>query len=195
MQISKTQICFVGMVSSSVFVNDTVQVLPNPYAITIKPRLEYSIYVTGIVLEKLELARAEINATNAQFYSQNDVTENAAFAKQVEIESSIIVSIEAIKSVRNVLLSISQISAIEQISPLVSLIRMINSNIYGLVPTTRHDLVELSTSLGSIVMDSGCLLESKFDFKQTNLESKQILTELNLIAESKIRKQYPNLNF
>lgn len=183
------------MVSSSVFVNDTVQVLPNPYAITIKPRLEYSIYVTGIVLEKLELARAEINAANAQFYSQNDVTENAAFAKQVEIESSIIVSIEAIKSVRNVLLSISQISAIEQISPLVSLIRMINSNIYGLVPTTRHDLVELSTSLGSIVMDSGCLLESKFDFKQTNLESKQILAELNLIAESKIRKQYPNLNF
>ena len=182
------------MVSSSIIINDTVQVLPNPYAITIKPRLEYSIYVSGIVLEKLESARAEINAANSQFYAQNDI-ENTDFAKQVETESSIIVALEAIKSVRNILLSISQISGIEQISPLVSLIRMINSNIYGLVHTTRHDLVELSTSLGSIVMDSGSLLESKFDFKQTNLESKQILAELNLIAESKIRKQYPNLNF
>ena len=182
------------MVSSSIIINDTVQVLPNPYAITIKPRLEYSIYVSGIILEKLESARAEINTANSQFYSQND-TENTDFAKQVETESSIVVALEAIKSVRNILLSISQISGIEQISPLVSLIRMINSNIYGLVPTTRHDLVELSTSLGSIVMDSGSLLESKFDFKQTNSESKQILAELNLIAESKIRKQYPNLNF
>ncbi len=72
---------------------------------------------------------------------------------------------------------------------------MINSNIYGLVPSTRNDLVELSTSLGSIVVDSGSLLESKFDFKQANSESKQILAELNLIAESKIRKQYPNLDF
>lgn len=182
------------MVSSSVFVNDTIQVLPNPYAITIKPRLEYSIYVTGIILEKLDAARAETHNTASQLYTP-DVPQNAEFAKQVEAESNIILAIEAIKSVKNTLLGISQISGIEQILPLISLIRMINSNIYGLVPSTRHDLVELSTSLGSIVMDSGSLLESKFDFKQTNSESKQILAELNLIAESKIRKQYPNLDF
>jgi hypothetical protein len=111
------------------------------------------------------------------------------------MESSVIVALEAIKSVRNVILSISQISGIQQICSLVSLIRMVNSTVYDIVPNARHDLVELSTSLGSIVMDSGSLLESKFDFKQTNLESKQILAELNLIAESKIRKQYPNFDF
>ena len=183
------------MVASSIFVNDTVQVLPNPYAITIKPRLEYCIHVTGMVLEKLESANIEIHTKNAQFYSQNDSLEGTDFAKQVEVESSIITAIEAIKSVRTVLIGISQISGIVQICPLISLIRMVNSNIYGIVSGTRADLVELSTSLGSIVMDSGCLLESKLDFKQTNLESKQILAELNLIAESKIRKQYPNLDF
>lgn len=182
------------MVASSIFVNDTVQVLPNPYAITIKPRLEYCIHVTGMILEKLESTYSEVHAKNAQFYSQNDSFEET-FAKQVEIESNVLAAIEAIKSIRAVLLGISQISGILQICPMISLIRMVNSNIYGIVPGTRADLVELSTSLGSIVMDSGCLLESKFDFKQTNLESKQILAELNLIAESKIRKQYPNLDF
>jgi hypothetical protein len=181
------------MVASSVFVNDTVQVLPNPYAITIKPRLEYCIHVCGMILEKLELSYSEIHAKNQTFYSQNDI-EGTDFVNQVEIESSIMVAIDAIKSVKNTIVAISQISGIVQICPLISLIRMITSNIYGLVPSTRHDLVELSTSLGSIVMDSGCLLESKFDFKQTNLESKQILAELNLIAESKVSKSYPNLN-
>jgi hypothetical protein len=63
------------------------------------------------------------------------------------------------------------------------------------MPQISHDLIELSTSLGSIVMDSGSLIEAKFDFKQTNLESTQILDEVNLIVESKIHKQYPNLNF
>ncbi|MBM3905704.1 MAG: hypothetical protein FJ354_03340 [Thaumarchaeota archaeon] len=179
------------MVSSSVFVNDTVQVLPNPYAITIKPRLEYCIHVSGMILDKLDQASSELHAKNMQFYGQNDSLENT----QLEMETSILVAINAIKSVKSTLLAISQISGIIQICPLISLIRMINSNIYGIVPSTRQDLVELSTSLGSIVMDSGCLLESRFDFKQTNLESKQILAELNLIAESKIRKFYPNLNY
>jgi hypothetical protein len=182
------------MVASSVFVNDTIQVLPNPYAITIKPRLEYCIHVCGMILEKLESANSEIHAKNHAFYSQNDSLDGTGFANQVEAESAVIVAMEAIKSIKNTLLGISQISGIVQICPLISLIRMINSNIYGLVPSTRHDLVELSTSLGSIVMDSGCLLESTLDFKQTNLESRQILDELNLIAESKIRKSYPNLN-
>lgn len=162
------------MVSSSVFVNDTVQVLPNPYAITIKPRLEYCIHVSGMILDKLDQASSELHAKNMQFYGQNDSLENT----QLEMETSILVAINAIKSVKSTLLAISQISGIIQICPLISLIRMINSNIYGIVPSTRQDLVELSTSLGSIVMDSGCLLESRFDFKQTNLESKQILVSL-----------------
>lgn len=184
------------MVSSSVFVNDTVQVLPNPYALTIKPRLEYSIYVTGIILEKLGTEYSTVYRENMQFYSQNDVSESLEFKKRIETELNLFCAIEAIKTVKNALLSIEQISNISQnILPLISLIRMVNSNIYYSSPLTRHDLVELSTSLGSIVMDSGCLIEAKFDFKQTNLESKQILAEVNLIAESKIRKQYPNLNF
>lgn len=178
------------MVANSVFVNDTIQVLPNPYAITIKPRLEYCIHVCGMILEKLESANSEIHAKNYSSYFQNDSLDSAS----QEAESAVIVALEAIKSIKNTLLAISQISGIVQICPLISLIRMINSNIYGLVPDTRHDLVELSTSLGSIVMDSGCLLESTLDFKQTNLESRQILDELNLIAESKISKSYPNLN-
>ncbi len=179
------------MVSSSVTVNDVVQVLPNPYAITIKPRLEYCIHVTGMILEKLELANHEIHAKNTQYYAQDGLIENSS---QLEIEHNVLVAIEALKSIKNTLIGISQISGIVEISSLISIIRIMTSNIYQIIPGTRHDLVELSTSLGSIVMDSGCLLESRFDFKQTNLESKQILDELNLIVGSKMRKFYPNLN-
>ena len=183
------------MVASSVFVNDSVHVLPNPYALTIKPRLEYSLYVSGMILEKLGLEYSTQSKENLEFYSQTDDYESLELKKRIETESHLYCAIEAIKTVKNTLLSVQQISNLAQnLSPLISLIRMVNSNIYHISPQTRHDLVELSTSLGSIVMDSGCLLEATFDFKQTNSESRQIIAELNLIAESKIRKQYPNLN-
>jgi hypothetical protein len=121
--------------------------------------------------------------------------ENTGFKKQVITESRLAYAINALRLVENKLMSISQISNIIQVLPLVSIIKIVNSNIYSLLPDQSGDIVELSGILGSIVTDSGSLVEATFDFKQANLESKQILTEVNLIVDSKISKQYPNLNF
>lgn len=186
------------MVASSVFVNDTVRVLPNPYALTIKPRLEYSAYLTQSIFDKLQKQWVLARKSNLKFYLQNEgaLEENYEFNKQVEFEGTLTSAITAIKMIQKRLDSISQISNItETVSPMISILRTVNSNIYLTSPDISQDFIELSGILGSIVMDSGSLIEAKFDFKQTNLESKQILDEVNLIAESKIRKQYPNLNF
>ncbi len=186
------------MVASSVFVNDIVQVLPNPYALTIKPRLEYSTYLTQSIFDKLQKQWVLARKSNLKFYLQNEgaLAENYEFNKQVEYEGTLTSAITAIKMIQKRLESISQISNItETVSPMISILRTVNSNIYLTSPQISQDFIELSGILGSIVMDSGSLIEAKFDFKQTNLESKQILDEVNLIAESKIRKQYPNLNF
>lgn len=185
------------MVASSVFVNDIVQVLPNPYALSIKPRLVYCSYLGSVIIEKLQKEYVRIKQLNFEFYSQNeDLIKSHEFKKQVELELTLLCATEALKTIQNKMQAVSQIGSLAEVmSPLISVIRMINSNIYHDVPQASQDLIELSTTLGSIVMDSGSLVEAKFDFKQTNLESKQILAEVNLIAESKIRKQYPNLNF
>lgn len=186
------------MVANLVFVNDTVQVLPNPYALSIKPRLEYCAYLVGSIMEKIQNEHSDIRASNFQTYSQNDdsVNKDPDFKKQVQAESSLACATEILEILRHRLKSISQFGDIAVIvSPLISIIRMMHSNIYSNMPQISHDLIELSTTLGSIVMDSGSLIEAKFDFKQTNLESTQILAEVNLIVESKIHKQYPNLNF
>lgn len=186
------------MVASSAFVNNVVQVLPNPYALTIKPRLEYSSYLTQSIFDKLQKQLALTRKSNLKFYLQNEdvLKENPEFSKQVECEGALTSAITTIKMIQKRLDSISQISNItEIISPVISILRTVNSNLYLTFPQISQDFIELSGILGSIVMDSGSLIEAKFDFKQTNLESKQILDEVNLIAESKIRKQYPNLNF
>jgi hypothetical protein len=149
------------------------------------------------VLQRLEKERLSIRKTNAEFYSRNeDAIKGTDFTKQIETEMSVSSAVGALKSAKSRLESISQIDSIAAvISPLIPIIRMINSSVCTCVPHVSHDLIELSTTLGSIVMDSGSLVEAKFDFKETNLESTRILAEVNLIVKSKIRTQYPNLNF
>ncbi len=185
------------MVASSAIVDDLVQVLPNPNALTITPRLEYCMYLISRILEKLQNEYEKIRDSNHKSYSNNEGTimSSPEFRKQLVAESSLACAIEALKLVENKISSISQLSNIGRVLPLVSIIRTINSTIYSVMPNESGDLVELSGILGSIVMDSGSLVEATFDFKQTNLESERILTEVNLIVDSKINKQYPNLNF
>ncbi|MFN3655075.1 MAG: hypothetical protein ACK4TO_07090 [Candidatus Nitrosotenuis sp.] len=183
------------MVASSVYVNQSVYILPNPYALSIKPRLEYCSYLVNVASDNLKQRYEKTRESNTNAYSREDVTESQQFKKQVELESDLLRASEILRMVKKRLKSITRLSNIaENVSPLISLIRIINTSVYSSMPQ-NHDLIELSTTLGSIVMDSGCLAEAKFDFKQTNLESTQILAEVNLIVDSKIRKQYPQLNF
>jgi hypothetical protein len=49
--------------------------------------------------------------------------------------------------------------------------------------------------LGSILLDSAALTKAKFDFGNSNDESSIFLDEVKLIVDSKISKQYPNLDF
>jgi len=186
------------MVASSVYVNESVRIIPNPYALSIKPRLEYCSYLVEVILEKFQKTCEQTRQTNLEFYSQKEdlAKSSLQFRRQVQVESNLICAIEILKTVKVRLQSITQINNIaENISPIISVIRIINSNVHSCLPQSDHDLIELSTTFGSIVMDSGCLSEAKFDFKKTNLESTRILAEVNLIVESKIRTQYPNLNF
>lgn len=185
------------MVASSVIANNLVQVLPNPNALTIKPRLEYCLYLVSRILQKLQNECEKVRDSNHKFYSKNEgsAMENPEFKKQVKVEANLACAIEALKLVENKLTSISQLSNIAEVLPLVSIIRTVNSSIYSVMPHESGEFVEISGILGSIAMDSGSLVEATFDFKQTNLESKQILTEVNLIVDLKINKQYPNLNF
>lgn len=184
------------MVASSVFVNNKVQILPNPYALTIKPRLQYSSFLADSILQKLYREQNQIQESNRALYREvTSWRDNAQIKRQVEHEVTVTMSVEVVKLIRQKLASVSQMSNLAQtVSPLISVIRIVNSNLYLRMPHVSQDLIELSGLLGSIVMDSGSLIEAKFDFKQTNLESKQILAEVNLIVESKIRTSYPNLN-
>jgi hypothetical protein len=75
------------------------------------------------------------------------------------------------------------------------MIRTVSAQLFDIVPLCSQKLSELSVHLGSIVLDSAVLTKASFDFSQSNKESYIILDEVKLMADSKLSKQYPNLDF
>ena len=63
------------------------------------------------------------------------------------------------------------------------------------MPESSQNLCELSSVLGSVLVDSGTITEARFDFRASNDESNILLDKAKLIVDSKLSKQYPNLDF
>ena len=63
------------------------------------------------------------------------------------------------------------------------------------MPALDFQLGELSLLIGGIIIDAAHLASSNLDFCVANAVSRRLLDEAKLIADSKIYKQFPNLDF
>jgi hypothetical protein len=160
---------------------------------TLMPRLVYSVELLETILMQLDKKRTHIGSKNLALYGKIDDTD---FIKLVELECEVYLAIESLKQIQRRICTIKGISAITtNLASAISVIRITNARLYRYFPEYYSDFCELSSVLGSIVMDSATITEAKFDFGQSNKESQTILDEAKLIADSKINKQYPNLDF
>ena len=164
------------------------------HTITLVPRLEYSNYLLNDIIDILKRKKLELKKSNRTFLelSNDDLT----YIKAVDFEKTIAFSLEILITIQKRINSISGINSIPELLPLtIPLIRTISAQLFTLLPACSQHLSELSVHLGSIVLDSAFLTEARFDFSQSNIESSSVLNKVKLMTDSKINKQYPNLDF
>jgi len=162
---------------------------------TLMPRFAYSLDLLDMILTQLDKKRTELKSQNLVLYDHAGDTFDLDFTKLVELEGEVYFAIESLKQIQNRMRSISGIHGITTNLPsAISIIRIISSRLFRYFPNYSQNLCELSSILGSIVMDSATITEAKFDFGESNRESQRILDEAKLIVDSKINKQYPNLD-
>lgn len=162
---------------------------------TLMPRFAYSLDLLDTILTQLDKKRTELRRQNLVFYDQTDDAFDLDFKKLVELEGEVYFAIESLKQIQKRMYSISGIIGITTSLPsAISIVRIISSRLFMHFPNYSQNLCELSSILGSIVMDSATITEAKFDFGESNRESQRILDEAKLIVDSKINKQYPNLD-
>ena len=98
--------------------------------------------------------------------------------------------------IKNQIGSISGINSISEILPSsIPMIRTTSAKLFVFFPMYSQKLSELSVHLGSIILDSAALTKARFDFSKSNHISTILLDEVKLMADSKLNKQYPLVDF
>ena len=164
------------------------------YSVTLVPRLEYSVTILDDIIRILKKKRLDLKKFNAEMIDGGEPEKIIFHA--VEHERTVSYSLEILTKIKQIIKKISSIASIpENLSSTVSMSRIASAKLFQFLPSCSHKLSELSLHLGSIVLDSAILTKASFNFSHSNKESAELLDELNLIVDSKLRKQYPNLDF
>jgi hypothetical protein len=174
---------------------DTVESENASHSVTLVPRLDYSINLLDNIIDTLQEKRIELKLVNEYLVADFN-SEEPSHVKDVELEHLVVFSLEILVKIKNQIGSISGINSIPEILPSsIPMIRTISAKLFVLFPICSQKLSELSVHLGSIVLDSAALTKARFDFSKSNHISSTLLDEVKLMADSKLNKQYPLVDF
>ena len=166
-------------------------------ASTLKPRLDYTTTLVDKILDTLVQKRFELSKTNLALYTKtNDGILISDFKEKFVSELEISRAIESLRQARRCLDSVFGLgNIILVLAPTISIVRTVRSQLYGLLADTDVSLGELSLVLGGLIIDAGHLTGANLNFEEANRQSCRLLDEAKLIADSKIYKQFPNVDF
>lgn len=167
-------------------------------ASTIKPRLDYATETVDGILEVLVQKRRDLNESNMSLYRRSDGTRESLKALESEVRHELEISyaVESLRQVRRSLDSIAGMGNVPAgLAPTISIVRIVRSRMLSLLPAIDFELGELSLVLSGVIIDAAHLASTCLDFEKANEESRRLLDEAKLIADSKIYKQFPNLDF
>jgi len=166
-------------------------------ASTLKPRLDYATTLVDKILDTLVQKRCELSKINLSLYLKiNESISISEFKEQLVSELEISYAVESVRQSRRRLDSVSGLgNLIQVLAPTISIVRTVRSQLFGLLADTDEFLGELSLVLGGLIIDAGHLTNAKLDFQEANRQSCRLLDEAKLIANSKIYKQFPNVDF
>ncbi len=165
------------------------------HSVTLVPRLGYSVHLLSDIVDTLKKKRNDVKKSNKDLVEDFDETDKGHI-ESLELERTISFSLESLLQIKKRTRAISGIHSIPEVLPsLIPMIRTVSAQLFDIIPNCSQKLSELSVHLGSIVLDSAALTKARFDFSTSNEESAILLDEVKLMVDSKIRKQYPNVDF
>lgn len=165
------------------------------HSVTLVPRLEYSVNLLDEIVEILDNKRDELKKSNKELVHDFDESDKT-HVDAIKIEHLVVFSLEILLHVKKKVGKISHVGSIPKVLPSsIPMIRTVSAQLFDMMPSCSQKLSEISVHLGSIALDSAALTTARFDFGQSNVESSSLLNEVKLMADSKLSKQYPNVDF
>ncbi|QLH02606.1 hypothetical protein C5F47_03040 [Nitrosopumilus cobalaminigenes] len=165
------------------------------HSVTLVPRLEYSVNLLDEIIDILNEKQIKLKESNKELFNDFDESDKI-HVESLKLEHLVTYSLNILQQVKKNMKRISNVSSIPEVLPSsIPMIRTVSAKLFDIIPVCSQKLSEISVHLGSIVLDSAALTTASFDFSQSNNESSTSLNEVKLMVDSKLSKQYPNLDF
>ncbi len=174
---------------------DSIDIENISHSVTLVPRLEYSVNLLDDIIDVLFDKQIQLKKSNQDLINDFDDLDKFQI-NALKLEHLVVFSLEILLYIKKNMGKISNISSIPEVLPFtIPMIRTVSAQLFDIIPNCSQKLSEISVHLGSIVIDSAALTTARFDFSHSNYESASKLNEVKLMADSKLSKQYPNLDF
>jgi hypothetical protein len=165
------------------------------HSVTLVPRLSYSVNLLSEIMDVLSETLNDLKKSNCDFVLFFDETDKNHL-NAIELERILAFSLDVLLQIKKRISAISGIGSIpEELPSSIPMIRTISAQLFSVIPKCSQRLSELSVHLGSVILDSAALTKARFDFSISNHESSVFLDEVKLMVDSKLSKQYPNVDF
>ncbi len=171
----------------------------------LKPRLEQAIRQIQIQISKLDATSIKLKERDSAIFNKvvtaiqrHDMQHAAVFANELaEVRKMNKMVTSAKLALEQIVLRLNTVQELGDIvvtlAPAMGVIRNIKSGLVTVLPEAEHEIGEISSLLGSILVDAGQLGSSTINFEAANEDAERILAEASAVAEQKMRERFPDL--
>lgn len=171
----------------------------------LKPAIENAIRLISAQTQRLDIASNKLMEKDRQIfqkvvdsYTKHDRSRALMYANELAEVRKLAKRVTQIKlALETISLRLTTVKDygdfVNTVTPAISIIKGVQSNIFQIVPEAEKGFSFLSESLASIVTEAGASSNLNVSFEAANEDASRILSEAATVAEQKIKEKFPDL--
>ena len=175
------------------------------YSIPLKPRVDAVMDQVNSQVSKLDIILNEIKTKDYETFrsmlssvkdnntlnSRISLSNLAQIRKLIKIVSLSKVVFENLNIKLNTVSNIVDLVSI--LSPGIALVKNVRSSLISYMPESKYEIGSISDLIGGILVDAGQIGSYTINFETANEKASYMFNEASLIAEQKIKEEFPDL--
>jgi division protein CdvB (Snf7/Vps24/ESCRT-III family) len=175
------------------------------FSIPLKPRVDAVMDQVNSQVSKLDTILNEIKTKDYETFrsmlssvkDNNTLNSRISLSNLAQIRNLIkIVSLSKVVF-ENLNIKLSTVSSIIDLvsilSPGIALVKNVRSSLISYIPESRYEIGSISDLIGGILVDAGQIGSYIINFETANEKASYLINEASLIAEQKIKEEFPDL--
>lgn len=175
------------------------------YSIPLKPRVDAVMDQVNSQVSKLDIILNEIKTKDYETFRSmlSSVKDNNTLNSRISLSNLAhirkLIKIVSLSKVvfENLNIKLSTVSSIVDLvsilSPGIALVKNVRSSLISYMPESKYEIGSISDLIGGILVDAGQIGSYIINFETANEKASYLINEALLIAEQKIKEEFPDL--